>query len=102
MLKRKYTKFRQKILKKLKSKSIGFSIYYPGPVPLFNYYKKKYKLKSSYFPNSKYLSDSIISLPIAPHIDIRHIKYITVSLKKILNEIDKWVYLKILKIKKLL
>ena len=89
VLKRKYTKFRQKILKKLKSKSIGFSIYYPGPVPLFNYYKKKYKLKSSYFPNSKYLSDSIISLPIAPHIDIRHIKYITVSLKKILNEIDK-------------
>lgn len=89
VLKREYTKFRQKILTKLKSKSIGFSIYYPGPVPLFNYYKKKYKLKSSSFPNSKYLSDSIISLPIAPHIDIRHIKYITNSLKKILNEIDK-------------
>ena len=89
VLKREYTKFRNKILTKLKSKSIGFSIYYPGPVPLFNYYKKKYRLKSSSFPNSKYLSDSIISLPIAPHIDIRHIKYITNSLKKILNEIDK-------------
>ena len=87
VLKKKYTKYRSFILSALKSQSIGFSIYYPGPVPLFKYFKKKYKIKKSFFPVSFYLSQSIISFPVAPHIDINQIKYITKELSKILNNL---------------
>ena len=32
---------RNKIIVKLKKKGIGTSIYYPHPIPMLNYYKKK-------------------------------------------------------------
>lgn len=88
VLKYKYYKYRKFILSELKKNSIGFSIYYPGPVPLFKYYKNKYKIKETSFKNSKYLSDAIISFPIAPHIDIKQIKYITSALNQILKKLN--------------
>ena len=90
VLKKNYSKHRLYILNELKKKFIGFSIYYPGPVPLFNYYKRKYKIKKTFYPNSLYLSNSTISFPIAPHIDKNQIKYITDNLQKILRKI-KWI-----------
>ena len=87
VLKKNYSKHRLYILNELKKKFIGFSIYYPGPVPLFNYYKRKYKIKKTFYPNSLYLSNSTISFPIAPHIDKNQIKYITDNLQKILRKI---------------
>lgn len=87
VLKKSYSKYRLYILNELKKKSIGFSIYYPGPVPLLNYYKKKYKIKKTSYPNSFYLSNSTISFPIAPHIDKNQIKYIINNLQKILSKI---------------
>ena len=87
VLKKNYSKHRLYILNELKKKFIGFSIYYPGPVPLFNYYKRKYKIKKTFYPNTLYLSNSTISFPIAPHIDKNQIKYITDNLQKILRKI---------------
>ncbi len=88
VLKEKYVNKRRLILNHLQKNSVGFSIYYPGPVPLFQYYKNKYNLSLSSYQNSKYISDATISLPIAPHIDIKHIKYISFVLNKILKKLN--------------
>ena len=43
---------RNKMIAKLKKKGIGTSIYYPHPIPMLNYYKKKYGYKNKEFPNA--------------------------------------------------
>lgn len=88
VLKKKYIKFRSDIINELKKNNIGFSIYYPGPVPLLKYYKKRYKIKKKYFPNSTILSEGSISLPIAPHITLKQIKYICTFIIKTLKIIS--------------
>ena len=88
VLKKKYINKRQIILNHFKKNSIGFSIYYPGPVPKFKYYWNKYKYSYSTYKNAKYLSDATISLPIAPHVEIKHIKYITSALNQILKKLN--------------
>jgi perosamine synthetase len=54
---------RNKIIKKLKSNNIGFGIHYATPVPLLNYYKKKYNYKANQFLNSYLYSNNVLSLP---------------------------------------
>ena len=88
VLSKKYIKFRSFILKEFKKNNIGFSIYYPGPVPLFKYYKNKYKSKKKDFLISSILSEGSISLPIAPHINLKQVKYICTFLLRILKKIS--------------
>lgn len=83
-LKNKSTKFRNNIIQYLNSLSIGCSIYYPQPVPRMLYYKQKYGYKSKNYLNSELISDSSISLPIGPHINLKDLDYIHNSLKKVL------------------
>ncbi len=87
VLEGRYRKKRNKILIKLKEKGIGSSIYYPGPIPLFTYYKKKYGFKKKQFPCASVISDNSFSLPLGPHIKEKDIEYMVVNLKKILKTI---------------
>ena len=59
---------RNKIIQILKQKKIQTSIYYPHPVPLLNYYRKKYKSKKDKFRNACKIAYNSISFPIGPHI----------------------------------
>jgi|TARA_Y100000389_G_scaffold168335_1_gene173958 perosamine synthetase len=77
---------RDKYILKLKSIGIGTSIYYPHPIPVLNYYKKKYKLKSSKFPNACEISYKGICLPVGPHLGFSDMSLIFNSLQKIINE----------------
>lgn len=84
ILKQKYIKKRVKIINSLNNLGIGTSIYYPKPVPLMSYYKKKYFYKSKNFKNASIISEHSIALPVGPHLNLKHINYIANKLKKII------------------
>ena len=65
---------RTTLMNQLKSKGIGTSIYYPHPVPHMTYYREKYGEIAS--PNAETISNSIIALPVGPHLDINDMKTI--------------------------
>ena len=82
ILNSKLSKSRKLIIKKLNSEGLGTSIYYPKPVPLLQYYKKKYKYKDKYFQVSKMISQNSICLPIGQHLSSKDIKNIIKIIKK--------------------
>ncbi len=85
ILEGKLSKQRNKILLRLKDKGIGSSIYYPGPIPLFNYYKRKFGFNKNQFPCSYIISNSSLSLPLGPHLQKKEIEYMASTLKNILK-----------------
>ena len=81
ILKDKKKDLRNLIIQDLQRRGIGTSIYYPGPVPMFSYYKKKYKLKKSEFKNAHAISNNSISLPVGPHLSKKQLDSIVKNLK---------------------
>ena len=71
-----YHMTRDELFQKLYSKNIGTSVQY-RPLHLMSYYKDKYKLKKTDFPNSTILEKQILSLPIFPHMTEKEITYVT-------------------------
>ena len=71
-----YSLTRDELFQKLYSKHIGTSVQYK-PLHLMTYYKQKYKLKKSDFPNSNLLEKQILCLPIYPLMTDKEIKYVT-------------------------
>ncbi len=65
---------RATLMNELKAKGIGTSIYYPHPVPHMTYYREKYGEISS--PNAETISNSLIALPVGPHLDSNDMKTI--------------------------
>ena len=76
---------RDKIILKLKKKGIQTSIYYPHPVPLLNYYKKKYNYKKQNFKNACRIAYNSISFPIAPHISFKEINHMAKEIKELIG-----------------
>lgn len=85
IFKNKSKKYRDNFILKLKKKGIQTSIYYPNPVPLLSYYKKKYKYKFNEFPMACKIAYNSISFPIAPHINFRKINYMAKEIKQIIS-----------------
>lgn len=79
---------RNQILKILVNKGIGCSIYYPGPIPNYKFYKKKYKINVNEFKNASLFSNSSISLPLGPHINKSEINFICQQLQNIVEELS--------------
>ncbi|RED52448.1 DegT/DnrJ/EryC1/StrS family aminotransferase [Aestuariispira insulae] len=59
---------REGVMDVLKEDGIGFSVHYPGAVPLFTYYKEKYGYKEGQFPVAEWLASQTLSLPVGPHL----------------------------------
>ena len=72
----------------LTSKGVGTSIYYPQPVPRMTYYKQKYGYDEKKFINAATISDSIIALPVGPHLGILDMDYIVKSMEEIWSEMN--------------
>ena len=85
ILNKKSKSYRNKVILKMKKLGIQASIYYPHPVPMLNYYKKKYKYSKNSFFNSSRIAYNSISFPIAPHIKFKDINYMTKQIKKIIG-----------------
>ena len=76
---------RNELQDKLKELNIGTSIHYPGAVPLFSYYRKKYNFKIGDFPIAEWLASNTISLSIGPHIDSNQIEEIADKVVNLLS-----------------
>lgn len=85
ILKNKKKSYRDKIILKMKKLGVQVSIYYPHPVPMLNYYKKKYKYSKNSFLNSSRIAYNSISFPIAPHIKLKDIDYMVKQIKNIIG-----------------
>ena len=77
--------YRDSVILKMKKLGIQLSIYYPHPVPLLNYYKKKYKYSKKNFYNASIIAYNSISFPIAPHIKFKDIDYMVKQIKNIIG-----------------
>ena len=77
---------RPKIMARLKSIGIGTSIYYPHPVPHMSYYREKYGTVDC--PNAEFISNSIIALPVGPHLNLDDMQTIADGLASVLKEIN--------------
>jgi len=79
-------KKRNSIIKILKSKGIGTSVYYPQPVPRMRYYKKKYGYLSKSFKKSEIISDCSMALSVGPHLTKKKIDLVSKTLIDIINK----------------
>ena len=77
---------RPEIMDRLKRMGIGTSIYYPHPVPHMSYYRNKYEVIDC--PNAELISNSIIALPVGPHLKVEDMQTIVDGLAKVLSEIN--------------
>ena len=88
ILENKLKNKRKLIINFLKKNKIGFSIYYPQPVPRMSYYKKKYGFIKKNFINAINISDSSISIPVGPHINKIELKKIIKNYCYILTKLN--------------
>jgi len=88
LLHKKIVKYRLDIIRKLNKYGIGTSIYYPQPVPRMTYYKKKYGYNKNKFKNAELISDSSICLPVGPHLNLNHMRFIAKKTISIIKNIS--------------
>lgn len=70
------------VIEHMRGKGVGTSIHYPGPVPLFTYYRTKYGYRPGQFPVAEWLAQQTISLPVAPHVQPEDVDYIAACFKE--------------------
>ncbi|MEA2011761.1 MAG: DegT/DnrJ/EryC1/StrS family aminotransferase [Verrucomicrobiota bacterium] len=75
---------RDNLQEKLKKEGISTLIHYPIPPHLQSAYKEL-KLKKETFPIAEKFADSVLSLPISPHITQEQMKLIVFAIKRILK-----------------
>jgi dTDP-4-amino-4,6-dideoxygalactose transaminase len=78
---------RSEIMEGLKAIGIGTSIYYPHPVPHMSYYKEKYG--SIECPHAELISNSIIALPVGPHLGEPEMDRMADGLFKVISRFPK-------------
>ena len=78
---------RFEIISGMRDAGVGTSMYYPGPVPHLKYYRDKYNLGSTAFPNATRISRQSIALSVGPHLNEDDMNYTAAALKKVLGEI---------------
>lgn len=86
LLDKKILSKRPEIISSLKKIGIGTSVYYPQPVPRMKYYRDKYGYDESKYPVAAQISDSIISFPVGPHLDLTDMEVIASEFKKIIEK----------------
>tara|TARA_B100001250_G_C19769910_1_gene776617 strand:+ start:335 stop:1495 length:1161 start_codon:yes stop_codon:yes gene_type:complete len=79
---------RNEIIDRLVEKGIGVAVHYK-PIHMLDYYHKKLDYKSTDFPRSKVLFDSVISLPLYPNLSGNEIDYIIVTLNNLYAQYSK-------------
>lgn len=79
---------RSDLMEAITKKGVGTSIYYPQPVPRMTYYKKKYGYEEKKFVNAATISDSIIALPVGPHLELSDMDYIIKSIEEVWSKMN--------------
>lgn len=76
---------RSRIVRSLRERGVGSSVYYPSPVPEMRYYREKYGDPGGAFPVARSISGGI-ALPVGPHLDVEDMDYVVRCFKQALQE----------------
>lgn len=79
---------RAQFIEALKAENIGVSVHFI-PVHLHPYYKKTFGFKKGDFPNTEYVYEKIISLPIHSTMELGDAKDVVLAVSKIINYYKK-------------
>jgi perosamine synthetase len=79
---------RPALMEMLGKQGIGTSVYYPQPVPRMRYYQETYGYEASRYPNAARISDSMLALPVGPHLNTDDMQYMAAEFKKCIKEIQ--------------
>lgn len=77
---------RDNIALALNAAGVGTSIYYPKPIPQFEYYQNKYGDTAGQYPNAERISYQSIALPVGQHLNTEDMDYIADQFKRVLKE----------------
>ncbi len=67
---------RDAVVGRLRAVGVGTSVYYPRPVPLMEYYERRYGHRADAFPAASLISTGSIALPTGPHVTEDDVRYI--------------------------
>ena len=79
---------RDEMIEKLKEKQIGANVYFM-PAHLFTFYKRAFGHKKGELPNTEFVSENLISLPIYPKMKKTDIEYVAKTLNALIKEFRK-------------
>lgn len=80
---------RAAIIAALRRAGIGTSVYYPVPLPLSTYYRRKYGAHPADFPNARRISAQGIALPVGPHLTEDDMAVIAAALTRAIVETNQ-------------
>jgi len=69
-----------------KAAGVGTSVHYPAPAPLAKYYRERYGHTDAEFPAARWISDSMISLPVGTPLDEEDMHLIADRLERAIAE----------------
>lgn len=78
--------WRPAIVRRLRDRGVGTSVYYPKPLPHTQHYSRKYGFTSESFPVARRLADNAIALPVGPHLTVEDMHYIAATLREAIEE----------------
>ncbi len=87
LLKAPWHRRRSEMIRQLRQRGVGTSIYYPRPVPHMSYYQSKYGFGEDTFPIARRISDRSVALPVGPHVDMDDIEYMVHHVKEALRRV---------------
>lgn len=76
---------RDDFVNELKAQNIGVGVHWQAP-HLFKYYQDKYGYKKGDFPNTEYVSDHVVSLPLFPGLTFEEQEIIIRTIRKIFGK----------------
>ncbi len=85
LLNRKYSIYRNSIIKKMKINGVGASVYYPVVIPCSKFYKSRSDKQNlelrDEFLNAHEISSHSIALPVGPHLELSDVDTVCEALK---------------------
>ena len=76
---------RDKLQKYLEERKIMSKVYF-APIHLNTYYKKKYRYKENDLPKTEHISNTVLTLPMFPHITKKELNEIITHIREFFNE----------------
>lgn len=70
---------RAELMKRLRDRGVGVSVYYPRPVPHMSYYRSRDPIADNSFPVASRFSAASVALPVGPHLREEDVSYISDS-----------------------
>ncbi|MCB1920355.1 MAG: DegT/DnrJ/EryC1/StrS family aminotransferase [Candidatus Competibacteraceae bacterium] len=80
-------KQRAKVIEAMNAAGVGTSVYYPHPVPRFQYYQQQASYDNRRYINAAAIADRSLALPVGPHLGTKEMASIAKTLQTVIKGI---------------